>query len=502
MRKIHIGSSCASDKKKGRKVMNPEKDGQTQEDGTKARKWENDGKPQTKEHEYYINLPSFGKKGPSKLRQQFNKGMTAFIVIVTCILFFFAMLRMDDISRVLRLVVHILKPVIYGLGIAYLLNPIVKFVDEHLEPFLNKKFPKMKKAAKISRSVGIFLAIVFMLAIIGALFNMLIPELYRSIRDMILTVPSQINEALIHMTALMSGDSALGQIITQALKEATTFLENWMRTDLLNQVNVFMSNLTEGVINVINELLNMLIGIIVSIYVLFSKEKFSMQSKKIIYAMFKPVQANMILHLTIKSNSIFGGFIIGKIIDSAIIGVLCFLGLSVLHMPYTLLVSVIVGVTNVIPFFGPYIGAIPSAILIMLSDPKMGIYFIIFILILQQLDGNVIGPTILGDSTGLSAFWVLFSILLGGGLFGVVGMILGVPTFAVLYYIVNMIVNHQLEKRHLPTETACYDRMSYVDASGNYVHSTENEMCRQAAEQKTEEVKRKDTENKEESKEE
>ena len=149
MRKIHIGSNCASDKKKGRKVMNPEKDGQTQEGGTKARKRENDGKPQTKEHEYYINLPSFGKKGPSKLRQQFNKGMTAFIVIVTCILFFFAMLRMDDISRVVRLVVHILKPVIYGLGIAYLLNPIVKFVDEHLEPFLNKKFPKMKKASII-----------------------------------------------------------------------------------------------------------------------------------------------------------------------------------------------------------------------------------------------------------------------------------------------------------------------------------------------------------------
>ena len=143
-------------------------------------------------------------------------------------------------------------------------------------------------------------------------------------------------------------------------------------------------------------------------------------------------------------------------------------------MPYTLLVSVIVGVTNVIPFFGPYIGAIPSAILIMLSDPKMGIYFIIFILILQQLDGNIIGPKILGDSTGLSAFWVVFAILLGGGLFGFVGMILGVPTFAVIYYIVNMLVNHRLEKKKLPTDTGSYGERSFVDSDGTYVHSDDN----------------------------
>lgn len=476
MRKIHFQSSRVSDKKEGRRGMNREKDGQTQKSETQEQKRKQDAKPQSIEYEYYINLPSFGKKGPSKLRQQFNKGMTAFIVIVTCMLFFFALLRVDEISEVVRLIVHILKPVIYGLGIAYLLNPIVKFIERYLEPMLKKQFPKLKKTDRISRGIGIFCAVLIMLAIITALFNMLIPELYRSIRDMVLTVPSQINEALIHITALTSGNSAIGQIVTQALKEATDFLQNWMRTDLLNQVNIVMSNLTEGVINVVTELLNAIIGIIVSVYVLFSKEKFFMQSKKIIYAMFKPGQANMILHLTTKSNSIFGGFIIGKIIDSAIIGVLCFMGLSVLHMPYTLLVSVVVGVTNVIPFFGPYIGAIPSAILIMLSDPRMGIYFIIFIIILQQLDGNVIGPKILGDSTGLSAFWVLFSILLGGGLFGVVGMILGVPTFAVLYYVVNMIVNHQLEKRHLPTETACYDQLSYVNSEGKYVHSTENEM--------------------------
>ncbi len=185
----------------------------------------------------------------------------------------------------------------------------------------------------------------------------------------------------------------------------------------------------------------------------------------------------MILHLTTKSNEIFGGFIIGKIIDSAIIGVLCFFGLSILDMPYVMLVSVIVGVTNVIPFFGPYIGAVPSAILILLSDPMKGLYFIIFILVLQQFDGNILGPKILGNSTGLSAFWVIVAILLGGGLFGFVGMVMGVPTFAVLYYIAEMILDNRLKRKSLPIDTGYYSKMSYVDSEGNYINpekQTEN----------------------------
>lgn len=425
---------------------------------------------------YYINRPDFGQDGPSKIRQQLNRGMTAFVVIILCMLCFFALLRMNEITKVLRLILGILKPIIYGLAIAYLLNPIVKTVEHFLISRLKKKFPNFKKVETFSRGAGILVALIVMITIISALFNMLIPELYRSIRNMVLTVPGQINEALNTLTLIMSQDSTLGQFFTTLITEVTTFVQNWMRTDLLSQVNEFMSHLTEGVFNVISEIMNAIIGVIVSVYVLFSKEKFLMQTKKIIYALFKPSHANMILHLSIKSNDIFGGFIIGKLIDSAIIGVLCFIALSIMNMPYTVLVSVIVGVTNVIPFFGPYIGAIPSAILIMLSDPKMGFYFVIFIIILQQLDGNVIGPKILGDSTGLSAFWVMFAILLGGGLFGFVGMILGVPTFAVIYYVVNMLVNHKLEKRKLPIETACYDEMSYVNSDGTYVHSDYNEL--------------------------
>lgn len=424
---------------------------------------------------YYINRPKFGNNGPSKLKQQFSQGLTLLLVVIVCLLIYFALLRLEMISNVIHLILGILKPIIYGFAIAYLLNPIVKKVDEHLIPYINKHFPNSKKAAQISRGTGIFIAVILLISIITALCNMMLPELYKSIWNMVSTVPSQLNTAVDQITKMMSKDTTTGQLFTNVLMQATDFIQNWMKTDLLEQVNVVMSNLTVGVINVVKELFNGIIGIIISVYVLWGKEVFSQQSKKIVYAIFKPNSANMILHLTIKSNEIFGGFIIGKIIDSVIIGILCFIGLSILKMPYTLLVSVIVGVTNVIPFFGPYIGAIPSAILITLSNPIKGLYFLIFILILQQIDGNIIGPKIIGNSTGLSAFWVVFSILLGGGLFGIPGMILGVPTFAVLSYIVTMLINHNLEKKNLPTEASCYDELSYVDTDGTYVHSDRNE---------------------------
>lgn len=426
-------------------------------------------------NEYYTNRPELDTKSTSKLRQYFANGMSLFIVLFSAIVLYFLLLRVNAISDMIGVFIGVSKPIIYGLAIAYLLNPLVKYVEKYVMIFLEKAAPGYKKKKKFSRAVAIFAAIVFLLAIIVALINMIIPELLRSIRSMIITLPPQLNNAIDQMSDFISDDTTMGIFLTNVLTKGIVYLENWMRTDLLTQVNVVMSSVTEGVISFFTEFFNMLIGIFVSIYLLFSKEMFSKQCKKVIYAFWKPSSANMILHLTSKSNDFFGGFIIGKIIDSAIIGVLCFIGLSILNMPYTLLVSVVVGVTNVIPFFGPYIGAIPCAALILLSDPKMGLYFIIFILVLQQLDGNVIGPKILGNSTGLSTFWVMFAILVSGGLYGVIGMILGVPAFALIYYIAKMLIEHNLEKRNLPLETKYYDELSYVTSDGKYVHSDKKE---------------------------
>lgn len=422
---------------------------------------------------YHDKRPQFRNKGPSKLRQQFGKGMTAFLVVAASIVFYFAFLRFNGISNIFEKIFQILKPIIYGLVIAYLLNPIVKLVERHLTPFLEKKLKKKETAHKIGRGTGIFTALIFSVFVIVALCNMLIPELYKSIRDLIVTLPEQMNNWAQDMNAFLISNSTLDTMLKNIITEGTDAMENWLKTDLLQQANTLMSNLTVGVINVVSEIMNVLIGFIVSVYVLFSKELFSGQCKKIVYALMKPDHANMALHITKKSNEIFGGFIIGKIIDSAIIGVLCFIALSIMNMPYTLIVSVIVGVTNVIPFFEPYIGAIPSTILIMIAEPIQGLYFAIFILILQQIDGNIIGPKILGDSTGLSAFWVVFSILLGGGLFGFVGMIMGVPTFAVLYYIAQMFINQKLERKKLPTSSERYGSESYVNDEGEFIECEE-----------------------------
>lgn len=402
-------------------------------------------------------------------KEQAIKSMTMFFVVASCILFYFALLRLGQISSVFKQFLSVAKPIIYGLAIAYLLNPIVRWVDHWMAPFLEKHCPKMKKRRQLSRGTGIFLSIVLMTALIVTLLNMMIPELYGSIRDMIFNVPSQMNRFISEFSKMHSSNSTVGKMLENVVEEASSFLQNWMRTDLMDKVNLWMTQLTVGMIQMVREVFNFIIGIIVSVYVLFNKEKFQKQTKKLIYAVFRPGQANMILQVGGKSNEIFGGFIIGKIIDSLIIGVICFVGLSVMNMPYTMLVSVIVGVTNVIPFFGPYIGAIPSAVLIMLADPLKGIYFIIFIVILQQFDGNILGPKILGNSTGLSSFWVVFSILIAGGLFGIPGMILGVPTFAVIYYVVNMLINSILKKKELPTDTECYGENGYVNSEGIYM---------------------------------
>ena len=218
-----------------------------------------------------------------------------------------------------------------------------------------------------------------------------------------------------------------------------------------------------GVVNIVNLVKNTLIGIIVMLYLLNIKDTLTAQSKKIIYSLFPLPAANEIIEKWRYIHKVFGGFIIGKLVDSLIIGILTFVWLSIIKMPYTVLISVIVGVTNIIPFFGPFIGAIPSALLVLLVSPKKCLWFLLSILVIQQLDGNIIGPKILGNSTGISSFWVLFSILFFGGVLGPVGMIIGVPTFAVIYRLTAEWVNKRLKKKELSTITDDYGVLDHID---------------------------------------
>lgn len=416
---------------------------------------------------YHDQEPVLKEKGVSKIREHLTQGMTLFIVVIACILCYFAILRFDVIARGIKKVVDILKPIIYGIGLAYLLNPIMKYVEKWFEKVFHKYFKQEKTFSRVSRTVGIVGSLVFTMVIVFALLNMIIPELYKSIMGLVQSLPTLIENGIERLNQLQNSEFASNEMFGKVLTKATEVMGSWMQSDLLGYTNEIMT----GVLGIFGEVLDFLIGICAAVYLLTNKEQFLGQSRKIIYALLPVKKANIVLHICRKSNETFGGFIIGKIIDSAIIGVLCFIGVSILKMPYVVLVSVFVGVTNVIPYFGPFIGAIPCAILILLVDPLKGLYFIIFILLLQQLDGNVIGPKILGDSTGLSAFWVLFSILLFGGLYGVVGMIIGVPTFAMIYYVAKLYIVQKLEHKQLPTGTSCYNEHNYVDNNGTFVEA-------------------------------
>ncbi|MFP3155707.1 AI-2E family transporter [Lachnospiraceae bacterium ZAX-1] len=394
-------------------------------------------------------------------------GLTVFIIVIMSIAVFFAIFRYQELSASLDRMLNILQPIIIGLVFAYLIAPIVNAEERWLVPRLENYRTEKRKAKTLARFISICGALVLVFVIIAILLEMVIPELYRSIVQLVYTLPRQVDAFMVWFNNYTNSDTELAGYVEMGLTRATEYLENWAKTEFFPQTKNIVTSLTTGLIGVIKLLVNFVIGVILSVYLLMSKETFIGQSKKIIYAIFPSKSGNVIIETVRKSNEIFGGFISGKIVDSFIIGVICFVALYLLKMPYAVLVSVIVGVTNIVPFFGPYVGAVPSAILITLSNPIQGLYFVIFILILQQVDGNIIGPRILGESTGLSAFWVVFAILVGSGLFGFAGIIMGVPVFGVIYYLVKKIIEAILKRKRLPMETEEYTKLSSVNEEDN-----------------------------------
>lgn len=404
------------------------------------------------------------------IRPYLAVGLTAFLVVTLCIVVFFFIYRYHGLREYGRIFMHILQPIIIGFIIAYLVNPIVKWEERHLMKWLQKYMRQEEKMKKTARGLSVAGALIFLFLIIAILLLMVIPELYVSIERMVVSLPKQVDSFLTWANPYFNKDSEIGGYLEEITNTGLDYFENWAKTDLLPQTKTVLTLVTTGAISVVKVLFNFVIGVIISIYVLMGRESFVGQAKKLVYVIFPADKGNVIVATVRKANEIFGGFILGKIVDSAIIGVLCFIGLRLLNMPYTLLVSVIVGVTNVIPFFGPYIGAIPSAILIMLASPIQGVYFILFILALQQIDGNIIGPKILGDTTGLNSFWVVFAILVGGGLFGIPGMIFGVPLFATIYYVAQKLASWVLRRRGLPQETSAYTEVEHIDPDTGSLH--------------------------------
>lgn len=371
----------------------------------------------------------------------------SFIVICCSILFYMVVSKLNIFTGKIGEMIGILQPFIMGYVIAYILNFIMKFYEKRLI-----KFDFFKKRSKKSmRGVSLILTYLSASFIIYIFIIFVVPQLIDSVAGLANNVPqylNNMNEVVDFLSKNLELDPQYLSLATSKLNEVTTYIIQFV-TDLLPVVG-------NWVVAIASSLWNIVLGLIISVYLLIDKEKFCAIGTKIVRAICSKRVANKVLELASRSNYTFGRFISGKIIDSAIIGVLTFIILTIFKMPYTILVSVIIGVTNIIPFFGPFIGAIPSAIIILFVSPIKAAWFLLIIFVIQQLDGNIIGPKILGDSIGISAFWILFAILLAGKFFGLIGMIIGVPVFAIVYSVIKEVIEIFLKRKGLPLDTEDY----------------------------------------------
>lgn len=410
--------------------------------------------------------------------QYFRVAVSAWLVIVMSILCFFTFYKLDTIKGILGQLSSILRPFTFGFVVAYLLLPIFNTLVRKTNPWFSRVIRNPKKAKSFNKLFCSLISVTFFLLIVVALLSMVLPQLAESVMGLLEKLPEYLNRTEEWLTVhLFSNNPILEGNVQQLYASVSSSLMEWANTQLVPQLLEVMKGNFVGsfVSNTISFLKTVLVGFISAVYMLNSKDTFSAQGKKLIYSMFHTDTANVILENIRFVHKVFGGFITGKLLDSLIIGLITFFAMSILQMPYVLLISVIIGVTNIIPFFGPFIGAIPSTLLIILVSPLQGVYFVIFILILQQFDGNILGPKILGDSTGLASFWVMFAILLFGGMFGFAGMVVGVPLFAVIYSAVSGLVNRSLGKKKLSVQTADYITLDHIDAeSGEMIPITKD----------------------------
>lgn len=431
--------------------------------------------------------------------KRFNKksryvqgGITAFAVIAASILFYFGLDYLKELLSAIGGFFRLLSPFIWGLAIAYLLNPVTGFFERKLcRPLverLYRKHPKVNKGRKLARGIAILLAIITLLLVLTALFYLIVPQTYDSLKTIVVKGPEYINSAYDSLENMLDNHPDLEKTVTGIFGNVTNAINGWITDKVLPSMENAITDITTGVVSVLKTLYNFIIGIVVAIYILANKENFLAYCKKLMYSIFSKESAEKITKVLKFMDRTFMDFILGNSLDAVIIGVACYLFCVIFKMPYPLLVAVIVGVTNFIPFFGPFIGAIPCGLLILIEDPIKCLIFIIFCIIIQQLDATYIKPKIFGGTFGINGFWVIFSIIFFGGLFGFWGMLLGVPMFVVLYEGLSILVNKALQKKNLPRDAAEYRDLDYVDPeTGEMIRKKTKEEKTEEPEAKTEE---------------
>ena len=419
-------------------------------------------------------------------KKYFHMGLTFFLSACGVILVLLLLLHMSEVSEGIRSFVNIATPIIDGLVLTYFMAPVVNSIENKwiYAKFSDRIFKgreegeRRGKAKRKVRAVAIFITYVLFILIIVGFFWIIIPDIISSIQNISKNFTVYQWNLTVWVDRMLIKYPQLDQAYNTVMSNYSDPINEWINVNIFGRVNEFAMTILSGGISIIKALFNFIIGMIIALYLLGSKELMIGQAKKIVYALMKKDTANAFIYNVRYTNKIFQDFFVGKIVDSIIIGLLCFIATTVMRTPYALLVSIIVGVTNIIPFFGPFIGAIPSAFLVLLVDPKQCLYFIILIVILQQLDGNVIGPLILGQKTGLSGFWVIFAITIFGGLWGFTGMLLGVPVFAVIYTGVSSFIKAKLKEKGLEDNTKRYVHVDYINEEGEYVRLPKEKITR------------------------
>ncbi len=392
-------------------------------------------------------------------------GVTAFCVIAASILFYLLITRFPDVSGAMSKLGSILSPFIWGLGIAYLLSPMMMWMEKQLFlPLGRKLFKKTKKkGAGFARFLSVFLSLLLFLLILAGLVYLVPVQLVDGIQGIVDASGDWIKTLTAWAEQRLADYPEIELYVTNLLGDANANIISWLQTTVLPRLTDLTKSVTTGVTYVLVGVYNLVVGTIVSLYILANLEKFKAGCKRFLYSLFSLSLAEKIRDAIDFTNRTFMGFISGKIMDSAIIGMICYVFCLIVRMPSAGLVSVLVGVTNIIPFFGPFIGAVPSALIILAVDPVKCLIFIIFIIVLQQVDGNIIGPKILGGSIGINGFWVMFSIICGAGLFGFWGMLLGVPVFVVIYDFIDRGLSKRLRSNDLPADLTDYADIERID---------------------------------------
>ena len=422
-------------------------------------------------------------------------GATLLAVCFIAMVFWHLLQHLSWLKNFSKTLLSGLSSVLIGMFIAYLLNPILVCLENKVFVPLatvlvrnNKRLKnKDKFIFKFGRTLSIILTLVIFVGIIWEFLWLIVPQIYKSILSISNDIPTYVTNVQQWVMNLWANNQEQAAWLTNMLDQVTDTVTNFLNNDLIPKLGDLIVNISTGVIGGVKFIFNFVVGIMVSVYIMAGKEKFGAQLKKMLYAFFSRRHANQILVGVRETDRIFGGFINGKIIDSIIIGFLCYFAMLILQLPYAVLISVIIGVTNVIPFFGPFIGAIPCAIIVFFVSPMQCVAFVILIFVIQQLDGNIIGPLILGDSIGISGFWIIVSISVGASMFGVAGMIFGVPICACLYNLVRYICNHLLRKKDLPTDSIEYMNMDRIDRAHHIVEKEEKLLAEAAMEEEMEE---------------